>query len=70
MTLKQINSREELEHILTNLLELKSKYPIRNTLIHNDCDFIEELVNTTDTDTPNLCYKKPTKASESASIGH
>ena len=54
-------SREALEHTLANLIKLNSESPIRNNLILNDRDCIEDLVNTADTDTPNPCYKKNTK---------
>ena len=57
MTLGQKKSREALEHVLTNVFELKSESPIWNTLIHNYCGFIEDLFNTTYTDIKNLCYK-------------
>ena len=62
MTLTTKQYREELEHILINVLELKIGYQIRNTLIHKYYDCIEDLVNNDDTDTPNLRYKKFTKA--------
>ena len=62
--------KEALEHLLTNGLELKSKYPNQKNLMHNDCEYIEDLVNITDTDIPNLCYQTPTKALKYLSIGH
>ena len=62
--------REALEHVLTNILKLNRKYPIRKTSIQNDCDSIENLVNTADTDTPKFCYKTSSKTLEYFSIGH
>ena len=59
MTLTRKKSREALEHALTNVLELKSQSPIWNTLIHNGCDFIKDLVNTADADIQNIRYKNP-----------
>ena len=62
--------REALEYVYTNLLEFKSEYPIRKTLIKNDCDCIQDLINIVDTDTQNLCYETPTKELKSLSLGH
>ena len=49
---------------------MKSEFSIRKALIHNYCDCIEELVNSTDMDIPNLCFKTSTKESTYTSIGH
>ena len=56
MTLTYKHSREALERVFDNLLELNSESPIRNTLIHNDFDCTEDLVNISDTDIQNLRY--------------
>ena len=69
ITLKKKQYRESLEHVLINVLELKSESTTHKTLIHNNFDSIEDLVNTSDTDTPNLYCKNSNKASESISIG-
>ena len=69
MTLTRKKCREALEHALTNVLELKSQSPIWNTLIHNGCGCIKDLVNTADVDIQNIRYKKSTKALESLSVG-
>ena len=50
MTLKYNQSREAMEHVLTNVLELKTKSPIWNSLPHNGYKFIEDFVNISDTD--------------------
>ena len=47
LTLKQ--SREALKHFLTNVIELNTEYPIHNSLMQNDCEYIEKLVKITDT---------------------
>ena len=60
MTLTRKKSREALENVLTNVLELKSEPPIQKTAIHNDCDFIADLANIADMDIPNLHYKSST----------
>ena len=70
MTLVRKQSREVLEHVLANVPELKSEYPIWKTLIKNDCGYIEDLVNTNYMDIPNLYYKTSPKPSESLSICH
>ena len=70
MTLKLKHSREALEQVLSNVLELKSDSPIRDTLICNDFNSIKDLVNTVDTDIPNIWNRKSTKALEYLSIGH
>ena len=54
MTLTHKQSRKSLEHVLTNILELKSESPIWKTLIHNDYECIEDLVNMNDSGTPDL----------------
>ena len=63
MDLECKQSMEALKHVLTNVPELRIKSKIWKTLIHNDCDFIEELINTAETDIKNLHNKKSTKAS-------
>ena len=70
MRLTHKHYKETLEHLLTNVLELMSESPIRNNLIHNDCDCIEDLIKTTDKNIPNVCYKISTKALGSLSIVH
>ena len=70
MTLTHKQYREALEHILTNILELKSESPIWKALIHNGCDCIKYLVSTPDINIPNFSYKTSTKALESVSIWH
>ena len=69
MTLTHKHSREALKHDHINVLELKSEYPIWKALIHIYCDFVEDLVNTDDTDIPNLHYKTSTKSEEYLYIG-
>ena len=61
MTLAWKYSRKALGHILANKLELKRKSTIKKTFNHNDCYYIEDLVNATDMDASNLCYKTSTK---------
>ena len=70
MTLTHKQSKEALEHVLTNLLEFKSGYPIWKNLIHNDCDCDEDFVNTADMNIWNLRNKIPTKELEYLSLGH
>ena len=41
--------REALDHILVNVLELKSESTIWNTLNHNGYEYIEDLLNIYDT---------------------
>ena len=53
--------REYLEHILVDVIELKSEYPIRNNLNHNDYDCIEYLFNIADMDIQNNFYETTTK---------
>ena len=65
-----VRHREALEHVLTNVLELSIKSTIWETLIHNYCDCIEDLVNIADTDVTNLCWITSTKSLEFLSIGH
>ena len=48
LTYKQY--REALEHILVNVLELKSEYTIWNNLNHNGYKYIEDFLNIYDTD--------------------
>ena len=43
MCLTRKHYKETLEHLLTNVLEIMSESPVRNNLIHNDCDCIETL---------------------------
>ena len=61
MTLTYKKSREYLEHILVNVIELKSEYPIRKNLNHNDYDCIEDLFNIADMDNQNIFYETSTK---------
>ena len=49
-TLSYNQSREALEHILTNVIELRIESTIWKTLIQNDFDCIEDLVNIADID--------------------
>ena len=60
MTLTYKQSRITLK-TPTNVLELKSEYPIRKTSTHNVYEWIKYLVNIADTDIWNLHYKKSTK---------
>ena len=69
-TLTYKQSRESMEHILTNVLELKSESPFWKTFNQNYCDSIEELVNISGTDILNLCYEKLTKEFKYFSLGH
>ena len=55
------HSREALEHVLTNVLELKSESTDRKTLTQNAYECIEDLVNITDADIPDLSYPTDTK---------
>ena len=59
-----------MEHVLTSVLESKSEYQIQNTLIHNHCEHIEELVTINDKDIPYLRYPKYTQVLGSLSKGH
>ena len=61
MNFKDKQSTEALKHVLTNVLKLNSESPIRNNLIHNDCDVIEEIVNISDTNIQKLIYETSTK---------
>ena len=61
MALTYNQSRESLEHVLTNVLELKSKYPIHKALIHNGYGCIEDLLNIYYTYIPDFSYITPTK---------
>ena len=70
MILKHKQSREALEHFLTNVLELNSESPAWEALNHNGNEDIEDFVNITDTDIRNLCYKIFTKELEYLFIGH
>ena len=63
-------SRESLDNVVTNVLELKSEYKISKTLIHNAYECVEELVNILDEDTPYLSNPTDTKRWEPLYKGH
>ena len=67
MTLTLNQSREVLEHVLINVLESKSKYPIKKTLIQNNCEYIEDLVTINDDYIPDLHCATDAKTLESIS---
>ena len=54
-------SRDSLDNGVTNVLELKSNYPISKTLINNAYECVEELVNILDEDKPDTSYPIDTK---------
>ena len=70
MSLIYKQSREAMEHVLTNVFELKRKYLNQKTLNHNGYECIENFVNISDTDTQNLRCKISTKKLKYLSIGH